>query len=354
MAQRRMRSLLLGRMNVVLVIGCVLGLLTGCSSRLRTTVVSGSEATKVHVTQLSPERLVVEEIVAQPISKEPLLDIPVEESAKPVIQREFASDILATPKTPDASSGIAPSLEFAPSSAPAGEQIASSLSLLAEPAMQQPIAGIPHISIEPEMPALPKRSHDEVSSASQEALIASVGSSDIQLPVQRQLVQPAIEPSQDSPVQEPQEAQGSVPTTLEASTEKEPMQLAKVMPQEPGVVEMTTETLEAALSDIYFDYDQFVIRDDEMSWLQANAQLLTAKFSGKHIVIEGHCDERGTQSYNMVLGERRAQAVKRFLEDLGVPAENLQAVSYGKDKPFCTESTQECWQENRRGHFLIQ
>ena len=321
MAQRRMGFLVLEQMNVVLVIGCVLGLLTGCSSQLRTTIASGSESTKAEVTQLPPEQLVAEESIAQPISPPPLMDIPVEEPARPVIQREFASDILATPKTPDGlSENVAP-LKSAPASAPPGEQTASSMFLPAEPTMQKPMAGIPPISIEPEMPALPKRAHDEVSSASQE-----------------------------SPV-----AQASVSTILDdPSTENEPIQLAKVMPQEPGMVEMTTETLEAALSDIYFDYDQFLIRDDAMSLLQVNAKLLTAKFAGKHIVIEGHCDERGTQSYNMVLGKRRAHAVKRFLEDLGVPAENLQAVSYGKDKPFCTESTQTCWQGNRRGHFLIQ
>ena len=88
--------------------------------------------------------------------------------------------------------------------------------------------------------------------------------------------------------------------------------------------------------------------------MKANAQLLAEDLSGKHIVIEGHCDERGTQSYNMVLGERRATAVKHFLQDLGVPAENLQVVSYGKDKPFCTAQSEECWQENRRGHFVIK
>jgi peptidoglycan-associated lipoprotein len=316
MAQGRMGSLILKRMNMVLVIGCVFVLLSGCSSRLRTTMGSSSEATKVDVAQLKPEQLVAEEIVARPNPKNPVIDIPVE-PARPVMQREFASDIHATPKTADVSSEIGAPLESAPASSPPGEQIVSSMS---EPTRQQPMAGIPPISIEPEMPALPKPAYDEVSSASQE-----------------------------SPV-----AQASVLTTPEPSAENEPMQIAKVMPRDPGMVEMTTETLEAALSDIYFDYDQFLIRDDAMLRLQVDAQLLTSKFAGKHIVIEGHCDERGTQSYNMVLGKRRARAVKSFLEDLGVPAENLQAVSYGKDKPFCKESTQDCWQENRRGHFLIQ
>lgn len=349
MAQRRMESSVLEGMKVVLVIGCVFGLLTGCSSRLRTTIVSGNEPTKVHVTQLKPERLVVEQIIAQPMSNNPLRDIPVEEPARPVMQQEFASDIFTTPKTSDISSEIVAPLKSAPASAPPGEQRVSSRSLVAESATSKSVAGIPPMSIEPEMPALP-RLHDEVSSAPQETPFTSVIKPDVPLPVQ-----PAAELSQESPVVESTVVdQAHASTTPDPFTDKEPMQLAKVIPQEPGMVEMTTETLEAALSDIYFDYDQFVIRDDAMPRLEVNAQLLIAKFAGKHIVIEGHCDERGTQSYNMVLGKRRAHAVKRFLEDLGVPAENLQAVSYGKDKPFCTESTQDCWQENRRGHFLIQ
>ena len=117
---------------------------------------------------------------------------------------------------------------------------------------------------------------------------------------------------------------------------------------------MSKEALEELLSDIYFDYDQFAIRDDAEVLLKSNARLLLEKFTEAKIVVEGHCDERGTQSYNMVLGERRAMAVQHFLLDLGVPAENLQVVSYGKDKPFCTEQTEVCWQDNRRGHFVIK
>ena len=112
--------------------------------------------------------------------------------------------------------------------------------------------------------------------------------------------------------------------------------------------------MSAALSDIYFDYDRFSIREDAALLLKSNAQLLSATLAEKAIVIEGHCDARGTQSYNMILGEARANAIKAFLEDLGISGEKLQVVSYGKDKPFCMEQTEECWQENRRGHFVIK
>lgn len=106
----------------------------------------------------------------------------------------------------------------------------------------------------------------------------------------------------------------------------------------------------AGLSDIFFDFDRFVIRDDARSGLEANASLLKSR-SGEKILIEGHCDERGTSAYNLVLGERRAQAAVRYLQDLGVPSSQMQITSYGKERPFCEEHSEACWQSNRRAHF---
>jgi len=104
------------------------------------------------------------------------------------------------------------------------------------------------------------------------------------------------------------------------------------------------------LSDIFFDFDRFVIRNDAQSVLEANAGVLKSQ-SGEKILLEGHCDERGTSAYNLVLGERRAQAAARYLRDLGVPSSQIQVTSYGKERPFCTEHSEACWQSNRRGHF---
>ena len=104
------------------------------------------------------------------------------------------------------------------------------------------------------------------------------------------------------------------------------------------------------LSDIFFDFDRFVIRDDAQSGLEANAGLLKSQ-SGVKILIEGHCDERGTSAYNLVLGERRAQAATQYLRDLGVPSSQMQITSYGKERPFCAEHSEACWQSNRRAHF---
>jgi peptidoglycan-associated lipoprotein len=109
---------------------------------------------------------------------------------------------------------------------------------------------------------------------------------------------------------------------------------------------------ERPLGDVFFDLDQSNIRDDARAALTANATWLK-RWSGTRISIEGHCDERGTAEYNLGLGERRANAVKTYLVELGVPADRIVVVSKGKESPFCTDSNESCWQQNRRGHFII-
>jgi len=103
--------------------------------------------------------------------------------------------------------------------------------------------------------------------------------------------------------------------------------------------------------DAYFDYDSAEIRADAREALQKTADFLK-KYPQARVVIEGHCDERGSTEYNLALGDRRANAVKQYLVNLGVSAANLNTVSYGKEKPFCSESNEACWQQNRRGHFV--
>jgi peptidoglycan-associated lipoprotein len=109
----------------------------------------------------------------------------------------------------------------------------------------------------------------------------------------------------------------------------------------------------ATLADIFFDFDQHSIRGDAQSTLSANADWINRKV-GKAVVIEGHCDERGTQAYNLVLGDKRARSAKRYLEDLGVPASRLKTTSYGELRPFCKEHDESCYQQNRRAHFVAQ
>jgi peptidoglycan-associated lipoprotein len=107
------------------------------------------------------------------------------------------------------------------------------------------------------------------------------------------------------------------------------------------------------LEDIFFDFDQHSIRGDAQPTLSANAAWINSR-PGKVVLIEGHCDERGTQAYNLVLGEKRARSAKRYLEDLGVPASRLKTTSYGEMRPFCKQRDDSCYQENRRAHFVVQ
>ncbi len=131
----------------------------------------------------------------------------------------------------------------------------------------------------------------------------------------------------------------------EARVEEQP-----IAPTPPSKPPMPQARPIPELSDIFFDFDRFVIRDDARSGLEANAGVLKSQ-SGEKILIEGHCDERGTSAYNLVLGEQRAQATAGYLRNLGVPSAQIQITSYGKERPFCTEHSEACWQSNRRTHF---
>jgi peptidoglycan-associated lipoprotein len=106
------------------------------------------------------------------------------------------------------------------------------------------------------------------------------------------------------------------------------------------------------LKDAFFDYDKADLRDDARTALATDAEWLK-RYRSIQFLIEGHCDERGTSEYNLALGDRRANAAKEYLVSLGVDASRVKTVSYGKERPFCNESTEDCWQQNRRAHFLV-
>jgi peptidoglycan-associated lipoprotein len=123
-------------------------------------------------------------------------------------------------------------------------------------------------------------------------------------------------------------------------------------PPPPPTTNVTDEQLFSQnVKDVYFDYDKADVRGDQQSSVQADAQ-----FFGQHLnmnfTVEGHCDERGSTEYNLALGDQRASAVKSALTAAGVNASRIKTISYGKEKPFCTESNDACWQQNRRAHFV--
>ncbi len=112
------------------------------------------------------------------------------------------------------------------------------------------------------------------------------------------------------------------------------------------------ELFRTNVQDAYFDLDKADIRTDARTALARSAEFLRQNAQIK-ILIEGHCDERGSTEYNLALGDRRAQAAKQFLISLGVSADRIDTVSWGKERPFCTTSDEGCWQQNRRAHIVM-
>jgi peptidoglycan-associated lipoprotein len=115
------------------------------------------------------------------------------------------------------------------------------------------------------------------------------------------------------------------------------------------------EFFAANVKDVYFDYDKYEIRDDSANTLKMDARALSdSERSRLRFTIEGHCDERGSEKYNLALGDRRANAAKEYLVKLGIGTDRIDTISYGKERPFCAESNEECWRQNRRAHFVLK
>lgn len=125
-------------------------------------------------------------------------------------------------------------------------------------------------------------------------------------------------------------------------------------PPPPTTANVTDQDLfSQSVKDVYFDYDKSDVRGDQQASISADAQFFS-QHQGMNFTVEGHCDERGSTEYNLALGDQRASAVKSALTAAGVSASRIKTISYGKEKPFCTESNEACWQQNRRGHLVLQ
>ncbi|WNM62888.1 OmpA family protein [Candidatus Nitrospira neomarina] len=133
-------------------------------------------------------------------------------------------------------------------------------------------------------------------------------------------------------------------------------QISEIPPATNDISSQTANPslLPSTLEDVFFDYDQYYIRSEAVPILMQNAEILLNRHATRTVLIEGHCDERGTEEYNLILGERRAMAVKNYLVDLGVNASSIRILSLGKNEPFCLQPTRECFQKNRRAHFVLK
>ena len=122
----------------------------------------------------------------------------------------------------------------------------------------------------------------------------------------------------------------------------------------PPEVRATLRDSLSRLEDALFDYDQSTIRPDAATALQKNVVVvrdILANYPQEKLRVEGNCDQRGSQEYNLMLGDRRAHAAMEFLQSMGIPGSQLTVISYGKDRPQCTEDNEACWQKNRRAHI---
>jgi peptidoglycan-associated lipoprotein len=138
---------------------------------------------------------------------------------------------------------------------------------------------------------------------------------------------------------------GSANATARVTVSTPPPPVAKA--PEPDLNELFLKEV----SDAYFDFNKADIRADARPALAKTADFLR-NYPQIRVTIEGHCDERGSTEYNLALGDRRAGAVKQYLVSLGISADRISTVSFGKEKPFCNEHNEACWQQNRRGHFV--
>jgi peptidoglycan-associated lipoprotein len=164
---------------------------------------------------------------------------------------------------------------------------------------------------------------------------------------------PAISPARTEPVPStvparPPSPPPPTPPTAAARPSPAPLSEAELF-QRKSLSDLNAER---PLGDVFFDYDQNILRDDARRTLQQDAQWLS-KWPQTRIRIDGHCDERGTAEYNLALGDRRTATVQEYLTNLGVRSDRIQTRSLGKETPFCQESGESCWSQNRRGHFVI-
>jgi peptidoglycan-associated lipoprotein len=151
------------------------------------------------------------------------------------------------------------------------------------------------------------------------------------------------------PETQQKETPAAAPTAEATAQPEQKVEAAKPAAEEAGE---KAPAAAAGMQPVYFDFDQSFIRSDAKEAMKANAEWLKAHPQAR-IRIEGNCDERGTIEYNQALGQRRAASAKKYLADMGISGQRISLISYGKEKPSCTDSIESCWQKNRRDDFIV-
>jgi len=161
---------------------------------------------------------------------------------------------------------------------------------------------------------------------------------------------PPAPPSAREPAPPAAEPQRQRPAVVAVTPKPEPAAEVVVSKNTPK----SLEDLLNQLLDAYFDYDKATLRSDAQTALNKNSTALKSllqEFPNTKFLVEGNCDERGSAEYNLALGDRRAAAAKEFLTQIGVPTDRLMTISYGQERPVCTDHNEDCWQKNRRAHL---
>jgi peptidoglycan-associated lipoprotein len=158
-----------------------------------------------------------------------------------------------------------------------------------------------------------------------------------------------------TPPEEIQVETEEMPEPEEIPSEPAMTEEDEVQPGLPSDVEELNRYLRdrGLIGDVYFDFDRSELRAEAREQLSRNADWLRSN-PGYVVTIEGHCDERGTNEYNLALGDRRASSARDYLVSLGIEAGRMNTLSYGEELPVCTESSESCWQRNRRAHFVVR
>ena len=154
------------------------------------------------------------------------------------------------------------------------------------------------------------------------------------------------------PTAKPTETAPAKPAPKETMVREEPVQEAAVAKESPAMTSAEAAA-EAALGTVYFDFDSFVLSQTARETLSRNADYLLKKNRSVKVQVQGNCDERGSDEYNLALGEKRAKAALNYLVTLGVPAARLSFISYGKEKPVDTGHDEAAWTKNRRDDFVV-